>query len=469
MRHGVVGRIMTTTPAESRESDPGVTVRLAAFCSTLTYDRLDEPTVEAVRKAFVDTLGAAYAGTTTDAGRRMLRYVGSLGGDEATVIGNDGEGGRSLAHVAALANGTTAHALDVDDGHRAASAHPGSAVIPAALALGEKHGCSGEELVTAIVAGYEAMVRTAEAVQTSHRERGFHATGTAGCVGAGAAASRVLGLDPTETAHALGLAGTQAGGLFEFMEKGSMAKRFHPGRAAMAGVVAAELAAVGFDGPDTILEGDDGFAAAFADESDLSTFDGLGEPCAVVESYLKPYPCCRHIHGPIQAVLELRTDGLDADAVERIEVQTYRSASYHDKREITTLLDAQMSLPYGVAVALATGDASLERFDPANAAREDVAAVIRNTTVVATDEMEARYPEARPARVVVETTDGQRLEREVAYPKGAAETPLSTEELAEKFRDLTRGVVPDGERDAVFEHAFALDEYGTVEELTARL
>ncbi|AUV80806.1 MmgE/PrpD family protein [Salinigranum rubrum] len=441
------------------------TTRLAAFCATLTYDSLDESTVEATRKAFVDTLGASYAGLSTDAGEAMLRYVDSLGGDEATVVG----GGRSLAHLAALANGTTAHALDVDDGHRGASAHPGSAVIPAALALGEKHGASGEEVTTAIVAGYEAMVRTAVAVQTSHRERGFHATGTTGCIGAGAAASRVLGLDETKSAHALGLAGTQAGGLFEFMEKGSMSKRFHPGRAAMAGVLAAELAAEGFDGPDTVIEGDDGFARAFADEYDLSPFDSLGEPFAVTESYLKPYPCCRHIHGPIQATLELRADGLEPGDVERIEVQTYRTASFHDNTAVENLLDAQMSLPYGVAIALVTGEATLERFDPKHAARRDVSALLARTTVSATDEMDARYPETRPARVVVETTDGRRLESEVAYPKGAAEAPLSADELARKFRDLTREAVPEGERDALFERAYALDEYDTVETLAGGL
>ena len=443
-----------------------VTARLATFCATLASDDLDDGTVKATTTAFVDTLGAAYAGTTTDAGARMLGYVETLGGDGATVIGGDGP---ALAHLAALANGTTAHALDVDDGHRGASAHPGSAVIPAALALGEKHDVSGETLVTAIVAGYEAMVRTAVAVQTSHRERGFHATATTGCLGAGAAASRVLGLDETETAHALGLAGTQAGGLFEFMTKGSMAKRFHPGRAAMAGVLAAELAATGFDGPDTIIEGDDGFATAFADEYDLSTFDGLGDPFAVTESYVKPYPCCRHIHGPIQAVLAIRADGITPADVDSVEVQTYRSASYHDSAEIDNLLDAQMSIPYGVAVALATGEASLERFDPGHADRDDVARVLARTTVVATDEMEARYPETRPARVVVETTDGRRIDHEVAYPKGAAEAPLSSDELAAKFRDLTREKFSAAERDARFERLYALPACDSVRALAAEL
>jgi 2-methylcitrate dehydratase PrpD len=248
-----------------------------------------------------------------------------------------------------------------------------------------------------------------------------------------------------------------------------MSKRFHPGRAAMAGVIAAELAAAGFDGPDTIIEGTDGFAAAFADEYDLSTFDSLGDPFAVTESYLKPYPCCRHIHGPIQAALALRDEGLDPEAVAGIEVQTYRTASYHDNTAIANLLDAQMSLPYGVAVALVTGEASLEQFEPATADRDDVAALLERITVVATDEMEGLYPETRPARVVVETTHGDRLERLITYPKGAAEAPLSRDELELKFRDLTRDVLPADDRDRRFELAYGLDEYDTVAALTEQL
>lgn len=451
------------------------TARLAAFVATLTYDDLDDDVATATRNGVLDTLGACYAGTTTTPGEIIQRYVGRFDGDAATITGRDRT---TVAHLAALANGTSAHALDVDDGHRAGSAHLGSAVVPAALALGEARDISGRELLTAVAAGYEAMAAVAVAVQTSHRERGFHATGTAGCFGAAAAASSVLDLDETSTAHALGLAGTQAGGLFEFLEKGSMAKRYHPGRAAMAGVMAAELASEGFDGPDTVIEGKNGFARAFADEHDFGPFDRLGDPFAVTRTYIKPYPACRHVHGPIDAALALREE-VAVDEIEGIWVETYRSAAHHDAATVNNLLDAQMSLPYCVAVAFVEGEVSLSTLDPVDAERDSdtdgraehdlVTLLAANTTVVATEEMERRYPETRPARIVVTTAEGRTLERIVEYPRGAAESPLSVAEVAEKFRSLSANELDPAERDAIINGVQELPEADSTAEFATLL
>ncbi|PGF13909.1 2-methylcitrate dehydratase [Natrinema sp. CBA1119] len=450
---------------QQRHED-GETVRLAKFCTGLEYESLDDEVIEAAKKALVDTLAAAYAGIDTEPGERILSYVDQYDSGEATVIGNESA---PPAQFAALANGTLAHALDVDDGHRSAAGHPGSAVIPAALATAEKTNASGTELITAIVAGYEGMVQTAKSVQTSHRERGFHATATCGCFGAAAAVSCILDLDETETAHAIGLAGTQAGGLFEFLEKGSMAKRFHPGRAAMAGILAGELAATGFDGPDTIIEGKDGFARAFTDEYDLEPFENLGDPFSVTENYLKAFPCCRHIHGPIEAVQTIRDEGVTAADVESIRVETYGTASHHDKKTVENLLDTQMSIPYGVAVALVTGSAKLAQFDPSNADNPEINALIDNVDVVKTDEMEAIYPETRPARVVVTLHSGEQYEEVVKYPLGAPEKPLSREQIEEKFHDITGAALSEAQRETIIENAFSITEYDSVATFTESL
>jgi 2-methylcitrate dehydratase PrpD len=441
----------------------GETVRLANFCADLEYDDLDDETVTAVEKSVVDLLAACYAGSTTEAGELAVDYAASLGGEEATVVGGDA----ALAHFAALANGTTAHGLDVDDGHRAASAHPGAAVIPAALAAAEKHGASGTDLAVAVAAGYEAMLTTAVAVQTSHRERGFHATATTGCLGAAAAVGSILGLDGDGMADAIGLGGTQAGGLFEFLAAGSMAKRFHPGRAAMAGVVAGELAAVGFDGPATMVEGEDGFARAFADEFDLSPFEDLGDPFAITEAYIKPYPSCRHVHGPMEAAFEFR-ERIEPERVESIRVETYESAARHDKQVVETLLDAQMSMPYAVGVAWVTGAGGLAQFDPPS---EDPAVhrLAERTSVVATTEMEAAYPATRPARVVVETTDGDTRERLVEFPRGATERPISEARLREKFHGFVGDHHSADRRERLLDAAFDLATLDDVTALTAEL
>lgn len=175
------------------------------------------------------------------------------------------------------------------------------------------------------------------------------------------------------------------------------------------------------------------------------------------------------LHGPIDAALAFQEDGVDPTDVTAIEVETYRSASYHDNTSIDNVLDAQMSLPYGVAIALATGETSLDAFDPGNAARNDVAQLMDRTTVTATDEMERRYPQTRPATVTVETTDGQQFERFVEYPRGAAESPLSREEITAKFRDLSGSVLDSAAQDAVLDRVFSLTTLDSVSSLTSKL
>lgn len=450
--------------ASERVRSEGATRRLAAFCSGLEVGALDGSVVEAVTNAIIDTLACSYAGVGTQPGEAVRQYARGFATDAGcAVVGDDL---RLPMEFAALTNGTTAHALDADDGHRAASAHPGSAVIPSALAVGQDTGASGAEVVTAIAAGYEAMLSTAVAVQPSHRRRHFHATATCGCFGAAAAASRLLGLDTDRTAHAFGLAGTQAGGLFEFLPTGSMVKRFHPGRAGLAGVLAARLAASGFDGPDTIIEGSEGFAEAHADEYDLAPFDALGQPFTVTDCYLKPYACCRHVHGPIEAAARLRDGGVQPDDIERIRVETYESAARHDRRDIRTVLDAQMSLPYAVAATFKAGRPSLETF---RAPSTDGFGLIDRIEVVQTDEMEAIYPGSRPATVRVRTTRGEWVEAFERYPRGSPENPLSESALAEKFHDFAGDVLPTGRREQVLEAARRFHRYDDVAEFAELL
>ncbi len=442
----------------------GATRQLASFTAALSSGDLDADVAREASYALVDTVGCMVAGTDAPAGRLITDYLGAISGDgPAAVIGT---AGGQLAHLAALANGTYGHALDADDGHPHASAHPGVTVIPAALAVAEARAAPGEALLTATVAGYEAICTIAAAVQPSHRERGFHGTATCGCFGAAAAAAHLLDLDVRETVHALGLAGTQAGGLFEFLADGSEAKRFHAGRAAMAGVMAAQLAGNGYDGPRAIIEGEDGFARAFADRADLAGFESLGDPFEITRTYRKPYPCCRHIHGPIDASLALRGD-VDSDAIERIRVETYRSAAHHDTTSIATLLDAQMSIPYGVGLAFVTGDASLDGFLPPQT-EGPVAELADRVRVVRTDEMDAKYPNPRAARVIVET-DTDEVEETVDYPLGEPENPMSESQRRAKFDEMTGEHLDARERAALFDTILAVDELDDVAELTARL
>lgn len=439
------------------------TRRLAAFVAALEPADLAPDAVDATVRTLVDHLAATVAGVDTVAGGAVRSYVEAVGNEgPAAIVGTDRRTGPLFA---ALANGTSAHALDVDDGHRAGSVHVGAPVIPAALALADREGASGPAFVAAVAAGVEAVAVSATAVQPAHRERGFHATATCGCLGAAAAAASLLGLDETRTGHALGLAGTQAGGLFEFLAAGSEAKRFHAGRAAMAGVLAADLAATGLDGPETIIEGEDGFVRAFAGEYDLSGFGGLGDPFEVTRLYLKPYPNCRHVHGPIDAALALREGGLDPAEIVGIRVETYDSAARHDRTEVVTLVDAQMSIPYGIAVALLDGDPRLDAFDPPRT-DDTLRRLCRVTTVVGTDEMDAAYPETRPCRLVVETADGVEHVETVRHPRGSPEHPLAEDDLREKFHDLASSRLDRPSREAALDSLFAVAELDDVGDLT---
>lgn len=441
----------------------GATRRLASFVTDCRVEDLPDAAIEAAGRSMVDTTAAIVAGADTEPVRRVRKVVAGYasghppasdgdriaGGNERLSSGDD----HLPDPFAALVTGTAAHALELDDGHRTASAHPGAVVLPTVLSLADRVDADGDELIEATVVGYEALVAAAAAVMPSHRELGFHATATTGCFGAAAAAASLLGLDVDETADALGLAGTQAGGLFEFLADGSMAKRVHAGRAAMAGMMAADMADQGVTGPKSIVEGDDGFVAAFAEGGDLSPFESLGEPYAITETYRKPYACCRHLHGPIDAVLDVR-EAIAPEDVERIRVETYTGAAHHDATEVTTLLDAQMSLPYAVAVALVEGRPELDAFDPPRMAGR-VGDLMKRVSVVGTDEMDGRYSDERPARTVVETVNGETHERVVAYPKGAAENSMDRSELREKYDSLT-GAVPIGPRDRSFEAAVDL-------------
>lgn len=454
------GDLPDEPPAES--TAVGATARLARFVTDCDADDLPAEAVDAAGRSMADTLAAVVAGADTEAVRNVRRAVGRYGAGPGSANDTDGSvatgavvpvGDRLPAPFAALVTGTAAHALELDDGHRQASAHPGAVVVPTVLALAERVDPDGAALTEATVVGYEAMVAAAAAVMPSHRERGFHATATAGCFGAAAAAAKLLDLDAPATRDALGLAGTQAGGLFEFLADGSMAKRVHPGRAAMAGVVAADMAAEGVTGPGSVLEGDDGFVAAFAEDGDLAPFEALGDPYAITETYRKPYACCRHIHGPIDAVLDVREEVAFED-VERVRVETYTGAAHHDGTAVSTVLDAQMSLPYGVAVAFLEGRPALDAFAPPRT-DEPISSLMDRVTVVATEEMDDRYAAERPARTTVETVNGEVLERDVAFPTGAAENPMSRTELRGKYDALT-GPVPPAVRDRAFETALSL-------------
>lgn len=404
---------------------------------------------------------ASSGGPTTGAVARHARSL--YPGDAATAIGQ----GPASVLGAALVNGTSGHAIESDEGYTPGSMHPTSVVLPTAFALGQNLGADAGQVRIAAAIGMELACRIAAAGHPATRNRHFHNTPVAGVFGAAAAAAALRGLSVTETANALGIAGSHAGGLFEFLGGSSEVKRFHPGKAARDGIAAADLAVAGLTGPTTVLEGTDGYFAAYAGPvgeawSPERVLDGLGEEWVLLGTYVKPYPCCRHLHGAIDGALELRREhAIDPAAITAVQVGTYPIAARHGGTDLDTILQAQLSLPYAVAVALTRGAVTLTDFEAD--ARQDTAvrALMDKVSVTVDPEADAAYPRSgRPARTTVELTSGRTRTTWVQHPYGEPANPLSDESLEEKVRGLCEPVVGGPATTDLIDAVRAFDDLG---------
>jgi 2-methylcitrate dehydratase PrpD len=427
--------------------------RLAAEVAAMRDGALPPAVLVRAQDLLLDFLGVALGGAGADSSVALRRGLQTLGpGGEATVLGTRE---RLPAPEAALANGAAAHALEMDDTHQGGSIHLGATVFPAALAAAELAGAGGERVLRAAAGGYEVGGRLARALDpAAHYDRGFHPTGTCGTFAAAAAAGLVLGLDAAGIARALGIAGSQAAGLLEFLADGTWTKRLHPGWAASAGLHAAALAGAGFLAPASVLEGRFGFLGAYSDRARPELVTARADPTAyeVCRTSVKPHACCRYMQGPIDAALALRAaHRIDPTRVERVDVGMLAAGfpivcePAEAKRRPRAVVDMQFSLPFGVAVALVRGAASPEEFTPA--ALEDAALrrLLDRVTGVRDPSLDADFPEAWPSWVRIRLADGRVLETRVRHPRGDPENFPAAEELRAKFRGLAgRALTPAG-------------------------
>ena len=363
---------------------------------------------------------------------------------------------------AALVNGAQAHAFELDDYVPAGKTHPGTVIIPAAVAIAGD-ATSGEELITAIVAAYDVMCRVAFALNpNSARGRGFHMTGISGPFGAAAVAGRLLGLDEDELTSAFGIAASFSAGIFAFSAEGAMTKPLHAGRAAEAGIVAAKLAREGLTGPTAALEAEDGGllkAVSDAPRPEELTRD-LGHRFDLAAAAIKPYPCCGSNHSSIDAIRQLRTEhGLVADEIESIVVHNARGVVLQCGFDYTGQggpLEAQMSLQYCVAAAVADGAVRLEHFG-ARRTDADLLRLAHKVSFVVDEEIDRVYPRRFPARVTVHLADGETLAASIDAPLGTPEHPIDDAGLRRKFVDVTAPSVGPADRHRLLDAINALD------------
>lgn len=414
----------------------------------------------------LDWFGCAVAGLATPPGAIVLRHTSDQPVGSASCLGlTDGR----APQVAALHNGAVSHIIEMDDVDRASVIHPGAVVIPAALAVAERVGASGRDLLGAIALGYEVAIRVGESVGKAHYFH-WHNTATCGVFGAAAAAGSLLGLDQRAMTWALGSAGTQAGGLWEFIADGAMSKHLHAGRAAANGVLAAELAALGFTGARRILEGRQGFFAATAPDGDPSrVIEGLAAGWKLPGVSIKPFPSCRHTHSAVEAALRLRAEhGLGAADIQRVEIAGYRSMlDLADNPAPAHPYAAKFSVQYCVARALLDGSLDLAHFDDHRIGEPAVRDLMARTSVRFDPSLDARYPREFPAEVTVALRDGRRSSQSVGSPKGDPESPLTPEELADKFRALLGGSAYAARGEALITQVVGLEEAPTVRGLLA--
>lgn len=408
------------------------------FCAT-KYEDLPADVVHKAKMLNIDLIGVLLAGLKMDFPRITTDYLAGLQGvPQATLFGTPL---KVPALHAALGNGVSGHALDMDDGYRYGGVHAGVAVIPAALALGEDRKLDGKKFILAMTMGYEIVNRVSKAMNPSHLGRGFHTTGTMGTLGAAAACGVMAGLDSKQMANALGMAALQSAGLLEILTDGAMVKPLHPGKAAMAGVLSVELAMRGAKGPMTALEGQKGLFKAMADAVATDhLFDDLGKDFYLMGQYIKFHAACRHIHPTIDGLLSVMRDHkLKFQDLDTIHITTYPVAiSFCGTKDLPdTAEGAKFSLAFSSAMAAYFGDACEHRYTQATVINEEIRALASRITSETGERWEKAYPRERGAELKIRTTQGKEWKIEVPLPNGEPENPASDEDYIRKFRQNT--------------------------------
>jgi len=443
-----------------------ITAKLAAYFNSLSLHDLPSKLVNQAIVLIADTIANGIYGSRSTEAAPVLEVMQEAGGRTESMIW--GHGVRIPAHAAALINGTFIHCNEMDDTHRVTFVHPGSFVIPSAIATGEKMRSSGEDFLVAVIAGYETALRIALSVSPEHRFRGYHPTPTAGVFGAAIAAALLLKLDVNQTVSALGLAGSHAAGLFQFVYDGSMVKRIHPGRSAQSGVLSALFASRGLTGPLQILEGTYGFGKVMSDRFGRETItDQLGSYWHMMDVGIKPYSACRFCHASIDGALEIRLQpGFNPDAVDSIEiVGSHQLNIQTGNQKPKTVLGAQFSTPFMVALALYYGDALPEDVQK-GLSDPHITGLAQKISVVVDPELPKT---SREIRMKVKMSGGEFKNAHVTLPTGEPEKPLSSSRLYEKFQMLSAPALGDARAQALYEVLSRIAEIGDITAVTQEM
>ncbi len=474
-----VQEITRFTPDIHSTKGEGLTRYVAGFVCDTEYASIPDSVMELGKKSLLDGLGLAIAGSVAGSGRLVKTYLEGLGASGgATVIGT---GLKVPERFAAFANGVAMHADDYDDTQLAGAkdrvygllTHPTAPALPAALAVVEVRGMSGMDLLLAYQLGVEVECKISEAISPRHYQHGFHSTATCGSFASACATGRLLGLDLNKLLRAMAIAASQAGGLRENF--GTMTKPFHAGRASESGVVAADLASLGWTATDKILESPRGFFQAHGGGYDLDSIQGkLGNPWTFESPgvSIKPHPSGSLTHPGMTRMLELiREHNLQPEEVKQIRVGTNHNmlnALIHHRPK--NELQAKFSMEFCMAILVLERQAGLTEFTDAVVNRPDVQAMIERVEFQVHPEAEAAGYDKMTTILEIERADGSTITGHADFGKGSPANPMSYDEVAQKFRGCAEfGRWPAVHTTRIIETVRRLEEVTDVRSLTALL
>jgi len=448
------------------------TRRLADFCHDISLDRIPDEVIHKTKLCILDYIANIYGSLELGAVSGIADYIRSLGCPHAvTALGC---GFKTGIHHAAFINGTTAEAIEAQDGFRFGGNHPVSAVMPAAFSMAESRGLGGREVLEAVVAGYEVANRIAASVHPAHTLSGFLPTGTCGIFGAAAAAARLADLDGGGILNALGIAGYLVPlSMAEELMGSFTVKIVQGGQAASAGIMAAGLAGTGITGAPYILEGSElkgGFTQiTVRGEPNLERITkDLGEHYTVMDMYFKPYSACRHTHGSIQATLELMEERkIHPEEVTGVEVSTYAIGALAVGKGVTgerTFVAAQFSIPYVVAACLLDGELGPRQLTEKRISDPRLLELAGKVNVQMDETLNQAYPEKTSSRVEIVLKEGEKLMKQVDIPKGDPRDPMEEGDISDKLKRFA-GDRDAGKTERIIDLVLHIEDIDSVKEL----
>lgn len=434
-----------------------VTKTLVEHCLSTSFEQIPDDVKLHGKRSLLNWLGVAIGASNHSSIDMLLDVTKELQtAEQVSIFGREEKVDLLMA---ALINGTSSHIFDYDDTHLDTIHHPSGPVAPVVLALGEKLGSSGEEILHAFILGCEAELRIANAVYPSHYQLGWHITSSTGVFGAAIAASILLKLDSKRLVWALGIAGTQAFGLREVF--GTMTKPFHPGKAAQNGLLAALLAQRGFTSSEKILEAKRGFANVLAPEHDLEKVNvNWGEEWELLKNSFKPYACGIVLHPSIDACIYLHKQA-SVDQLESIELKVNPYVlELTGKETPQTGLEGKFSVYFTAAIAFLDGDASEKQYTDEKVKDKRVLEIQRKVRIVVDESLKEDEVE-----LVALLTDGSTLTHKVQHAKGSIDNPMEEEELLIKFGSLVEEYFEKNTSDSMAQFLLNLDKYPNINEL----